>query len=513
MIDAIYSIVKENNVIGKGTFGKIYYNQKSFPNYVVKKMNKYNKIGNSFISNNIKELWWYYFVSNNNIFENIPNMISYHIDSEYIYLLLEHKGKSIYNKIKEINSIKDENEQKNKHIELLKIIPLIIYSCSKVLLYLNYASMRHGDITTSNILIKEDTYSDNKQIYITDWGSFVFNKTIISKNNQCAIDFASPELKFKYIYECCNNIIDKNISIKSDIFSLGIVILNIIDPSSNFIDNINNYIKNSEMNDYQYDFLENTLKSIKEQKDYISTFVDDHIFFLLTKMLDINIQSRIDIDSLYMSHLFTNFKKLENDKKKENEYLNFINIPFNKYNLRNNLKSKEEFRVDSFKNLLVDKTYYFLKKFKSKCFKPLLDTRIIIVPSLQLFYKYLNKIELNKFDNINNNINNNINTHINHYILSFLCCLKWIDIIINDDISVYCLYEYYIELYTLLKEHFNQSIMLELVNFLTMFDLTFYLIIDKVKGTIFTYPDLMDLNYKYIDHNSIKKLILASNIF
>ena len=178
MIDAIYSIVKENNVIGKGTFGKIYYNQKSFPNYVVKKMNKYNKIGNSFISNNIKELWWYYFVSNNNIFENIPNMISYHIDSEYIYLLLEHKGKSIYNKIKEINSIKDENEQKNKHIELLKIIPLIIYSCSKVLLYLNYASMRHGDITTSNILIKEDTYSDNKQIYITDWGSFVFNKTI-----------------------------------------------------------------------------------------------------------------------------------------------------------------------------------------------------------------------------------------------------------------------------------------------------------------------------------------------
>ena len=200
MIDAIYSIVKDNNVIGKGTFGKIYYNQKSFPNYVVKKMNKYNKIGNSFISNNIKELWWYYFVSNNNIFENIPNMISYHIDSEYIYLLLEHKGKSIYNKIKEINSIKDENEQKNKHIELLKIIPLIIYSCSKVLLYLNYASMRHGDITTSNILIKEDTYSDNKQIYITDWGSFVFNKTIISKNNQCAIDFASPELKFKYIY-------------------------------------------------------------------------------------------------------------------------------------------------------------------------------------------------------------------------------------------------------------------------------------------------------------------------
>ena len=178
MIDAIYSIVKDNNVIGKGTFGKIYYNQKSFPNYVVKKMNKYNKIGNSFISNNIKELWWYYFVSNNNIFENIPNMISYHIDSEYIYLLLEHKGKSIYNKIKEINSIKDENEQKNKHIELLKIIPLIIYSCSKVLLYLNYASMRHGDITTSNILIKEDTYSDNKQIYITDWGSFVFNKTI-----------------------------------------------------------------------------------------------------------------------------------------------------------------------------------------------------------------------------------------------------------------------------------------------------------------------------------------------
>ena len=142
MIDAIYSIVKENNVIGKGTFGKIYYNQKSFPNYVVKKMNKYNKIGNSFISNNIKELWWYYFVSNNNIFENIPNMISYHIDSEYIYLLLEHKGKSIYNKIKEINSIKDENEQKNKHIELLKNMKEKTLPCDNAFVFISAAPNR-----------------------------------------------------------------------------------------------------------------------------------------------------------------------------------------------------------------------------------------------------------------------------------------------------------------------------------------------------------------------------------
>jgi hypothetical protein len=226
-------------------------------------------------------------------------------------------------------------------------------------------------------------------------------------------------------------------------------------------------------------------------------------------MLDINIQSRIDIDSLHMSHLFTNFKKLENDKKKENEYLNCINIPFNKYNLRNYLKLKKDFQVDSFKNLLVDKTYIFLKKYKSKCFKPLFDTRIILVPSLQLFYKYLKKIELNNI-NLDTNI---INTNINHYIISFLCCIKWIDIIINDDISVYYLYEFYIDLYTLLSSHFNQSVTLEIFDFLTMFDITFYLIINKVGGSIFTYPDLMDFNYNYIDHNSIKKLILSSDTF
>jgi hypothetical protein len=95
----IYEIVRENNMIGKGTFGKIYYHPKSYPNYIVKKIKKYNDIGNNLILNNIKELWWYNLLKDNfdinhieNInFKNIPQLVSYNVDSEFIYLLLQNK--------------------------------------------------------------------------------------------------------------------------------------------------------------------------------------------------------------------------------------------------------------------------------------------------------------------------------------------------------------------------------------------------------------------------------------
>ena len=520
----ICEIIKENNVIGKGTFGKIYYHPKCYPNYIVKKIKKYNNIGNNLLLNNVKELWWYNLLKDNfdindieNInFKNIPQLVSYNVDSDFIYLLLEHRGTSLYNKINEILNINKNcennkisyNIKKKLHIELLNNIPLIIYSCSKILLQIHYASMRHGDLTISNILIKEQTNSESL-VSVIDWGSFVFNKTINSIYNQCAPDFVSPELQNNNKYTCSSKCLENLISIKSDIYSLGLVILYLLDPNCSFKNSIDKYIYDSEINDYQHNILENILNSIKLKYDYISEYVDDRIFFLLSKMLENNINSRIDIDTLFMDELFKKYRIKEKI--------------FNKFTLRNILKKDDKtFKVDFFKNLFVNYTYDFLKKYKTRNFKPLLDTRIILLPSVKLFYNYLttnNIIYSNNIDEtIDTNYKNNINqvtfklSNINHYIISFLCCIKWIDIIINDDISVYYLYEYYIILYKLISKQFYESLILDLTNFLTMFDLTFFLIFTKVKN-IFTYPDFMDFKYEYVSHNDIKKLILSSDVF
>jgi hypothetical protein len=414
-----------------------------------------------------------------------------------------------YYKINEILTINknDKNEQnseynikKNLHIELLKNIPLIIYSCSKALSQLHYASMRHGDLTLYNILIKEQSNSE-PLVSVIDWGSFVFNKTINSMYNQCAPNFVSPELQNEIKYTCSNKCMENLFSIKSDIYSLGLVILYLLDPSFSFKNSIDKYICDFEINYYQHNIVENILNSIKIKYDYISEHVDERVFFLLSKMLENNIETRIDIDSLFMDELFTKYRIKE--KK------------FNKFTLRNILKKDNSFKVDSFKNLFVNYTYDFLKKYKTNNFKPLLDTRIILLPSVRLFYNYLTVSNIT--DSNETNYKNHINqvtfklSNINHYIISFLCSMKWIDIIINDDISIYHLYEYYIKLYKLLSNHFSESLILDIANFLTMFDLTFFLIFTKTK--IFTYPDIMDFKYEYITHSNIKKLILSSEVF
>jgi len=327
MNNMINNIVKENNVIGKGSFGKIYYHPKSYPNYVVKKMKKYNVYGNNFILNNLKELWWYSLITKYNInqdsidnknidinhlininFNNIPNMLDYIVDSDYIYLLIEYKGNSIYSMLKEIVNKEKDNLNEDKYIELLKIIPLIIYSCSKVFMQLHYANIRHGDITYSNIMynIKEtDIY---KKVSIIDWGSIVLTKIVLNNYNQCAYDFMAPELNDKTDNETCHNLP----SIKSDIYSLGIIILYILDPNNYLLPRYEKYLKDSIIFESQNETLDIIIQDIISMYKNIDIekYVDKRVFYLLKKMLDVNINTRIDIDSL-----ITEYSKLFTKKK------------------------------------------------------------------------------------------------------------------------------------------------------------------------------------------------------
>ena len=69
-------------------------------------------------------------------------------------------------------------------------------------------------------------------------------------------------------------------------------------------------------------------------------------------MLDININTRIDIDSLYMDELFTKYRIQEPQ--------------FNKCFLKNILRKREPIGFDIFQNLLIEQTYHYLKKFRSR---------------------------------------------------------------------------------------------------------------------------------------------------
>ena len=113
--------------------------------------------------------------------------------------------------------------------------------------------------------------------------------------------------------------------------------------------------------------------------------------------------------------------------------------------------------------------------------------------------------------NVSNTIENKSKYNINHYLISFLCCIKWIDILFNDDISIYHLYELYTHLYTIFSKILSETLSLDLNNFMTFFDLTFYNIFDtihkKENVNILIYPYIIDFKYDYVNYNDIKKML------
>lgn len=471
----IKNIIKEKKIIGRGSFGKIYYSE-LYPNYIVKKMNKMHLCNIEYICNNIKELWWQIILSKINL-NNVSRIKSYYIDCEFIYMLMKHNGTSIYNKIKEITIINECDLKKQKHIELIKCIPSIIFSCSKVLYCLHRCKMRHGDLTASNILI-----SGNKEINIIDWGSVIFNKVRTSFYNQCAIVFAPPELKYGE-----KNLFHNIPSIKNDIFSLGLVIFNILDIDSKNIDKFYKYIDRCKIydTDIMNDELDTIIKQLISEK-YISENVNERILFLLKKMLEYNIETRIDIESLYMDTVFSEFRRQDVFDK---------NVIYNFFKNTNHIY----YPIDEHNNILVLFLYNFLKKYKettqtihnSKIF----DTRIVFDIAIKLFYNYKNKS--GKLDN-----------HINSYIVCFLGCLKWVDTIMNDEITIKDLYPFYLELFSALEFVFGKENKLNFCNFCVSFDIIFFDIFKLMEEYIFSYPDILDLNYSKISFRELKNKLL-----
>lgn len=477
----LQSIVCKNHLIGKGSFGKVYISP-DYPTYVVKKMKKFTNFHCQFLGNNWKELWWTQLVSQHpkpTEVCNYPKLLFYTANDEYLFLLLENKGYSIYQHIRDIVETQDKQQQTQKYEKLLMIIPVIIFLVGKVLYQLYHCRMRHGDITSSNIVIDTNQSFPNN-VTVIDWGSVMFTKVKNSILNQCALDFSPPELCRKDQYE--------NVpSIKNDIFSLGLVILSILDIHLQLKDDVKLYMKTSLENEIEAGKILHSMMNKLQQNEQITRYVSNRVFIILEQMLQFKIENRISIESLYYDCLFSSFRNFPQCSNEIDRTLirNFFHFPSVSLS-------------DRYKNLITQELYQLLKQYKDSNAKHLYDSRLILVPVLQLFYRFIHLSTEKKC--------------INHFTVCLIASLKWIDIVLNDELSIRVLYNFYKHLFDLLENDFDKSVVLDFVNFSVHLDILFFKIFNSFNGNILNYPYIMDIECSKVSFHSLKKIILQSDI-
>jgi hypothetical protein len=471
----LQSIICKNHLIGKGSFGKVYVSPE-FPEYVVKKMKKFTNFHCQFLGNNWKELWWSQLVSqhpNQHDVCNYPKLLFFTANDEHLFLLLKNKGFSVFQHIRDIIETESKQQQEQKHKKLLSLIPCILFLVVRVLYQLYHCRMRHGDITSSNIVI-DYTQQFPHNVTIIDWGSVMFTKLKNASLNQCALDFSPPELSYK-------NQMDNIPSIKNDIFSLGLVILSTLDIHLQFRSDFKSYMKMSLENEIEAEKHLGNIMSKLYQNKIIAENVDKRVLVLLEQMLQFKIENRITIESLYHDCLFSSFRTNNNDRTVVRSFFNF---PSNSL-------------LDKHKNLLTQEIYQLLKQYKDTNYKNLYDSRLILVPVLQLFYRFIHFSPEKKC--------------INHFVISLVASLKWIDILFNDELSVSVLYDFYRHLFDLLENEFDKSVLLDYTNFSVHIDILFLTIFTSFNGNILNYPYILDIESNKVSFRSLKKIVLQSD--
>lgn len=96
---------------------------------------------------------------------------------------------------------------KTKLVDRINFIPHIIYQICTCLMFLEHNNIIHGDLKPANIIFNEKT----REIFLIDWGSVCFSKKT-RHTCLCTVNYAAPE------------VLNGGIHLKSDIFSLGLII-------------------------------------------------------------------------------------------------------------------------------------------------------------------------------------------------------------------------------------------------------------------------------------------------
>ncbi len=202
------------NKVGQGTFGSVF---RTSP-YSVKKeaiFLDYNNLNDDFtiIDNVLREACFYklvYRLRNDPFIDSTTNLFNHVVPSSIADVNLSIEDNKIIFDMPFLGS-PFYNTKLNNH-NLIKCFSQIVESIS----WLHKAGISHGDIKPENMLY----FKNSLKTSIIDFGSICFfhHELFHFSNQRCTITYVSPEELFDI----------KKMSIKSDIFSLGILLFEVV---------------------------------------------------------------------------------------------------------------------------------------------------------------------------------------------------------------------------------------------------------------------------------------------
>ena len=297
------------------------------------------KIKNGNYKDILKEIYFLVLLKNNeNIFVDLDDIL---LSNEIIYLIFKKNNTSL----RQLIQYKNINYLDNKDL-----IKWIIYQITKGLEFLHFNNIIHNDIKPDNILV------DSKgKIFICDFGSATYKS---KKSYEFTAQYAPPEfLNYIIKKEKQNNIIEYNRDHKSDMWSLGVIIVELFTQKNNYFFDENeenltekyvnilkniiskfgitineNFLENDEIDKLIND--EVNINYIQLEEENIN---DEKAINLIKNLLVLNPKKRFNAKQAINSDYLKDFKEFDLIEMKK------INNPLLDYNKLTNVENSKEF--------------------------------------------------------------------------------------------------------------------------------------------------------------------------
>lgn len=313
--------------IGSGAYSKVFLNKhaKTGELFAIKQIEFSEKMKKEIYSNYLRETM----IHSNLNHENIIKLYDFNENNgETFFLILEYAEKgNLYKIIK-----KDKLTEKSARNYFGQILNAVHY--------LHFKGIIHRDIKPENILIDK-----NNVVKLCDFGLAVNIQEDEGRETFCGTyEYMAPEI-----------IQNKPYNKKIDIWCLGILLYEILHGFSPFstnsnLGNINNIMKNNNVNNLKDDLAFKIENSCIKYNDNISDLARD----LIDKLLNKNPDDRISIDEIKL-HPWMIDNQLEDNKikaaNKKNNTSTFASCNFNNCNpdIENELIFKESqlFRISN----------------------------------------------------------------------------------------------------------------------------------------------------------------------
>ena len=346
-IDEEYIILEK---INKNSFSIDYKIQSKKNHNIFKTMKIFNKslLGENYDQKFLKEFQILKSLNH----ENIINFEEIYIDKYYYYIIFNYYEYGTLEKFFEKKIKCSENQSK-----------IIIYQIIYAIKYLNTISFIYTDLKPEDVIIT-DKFQYNHEEFFKVKLLIIGSENSLEKLNNKIPFYLAPEL-----------ILDNNYNLKCDIWSLGVILFQLLYGYKPFNgNNINDYINNLQYNNL----------TIENQKDTILS-PEGKIF--LRNLLKKDINKRFDIDQCINDKWLKNCELtiIEEEIKNEEESLNnsLFKAQFNQnnkfytglYKMENNVKveprkiktyleKKEDIYYIFLNSLIKYISYIFIVKYK-----------------------------------------------------------------------------------------------------------------------------------------------------